>query len=138
MTIVRSDASQNLGRSFSCFTSNSVYSSSKVHIVFYDYTDNQTVSTKQTKRVSRAAGEGKRLYTGNDSQEMLQGHDYKDFLKNNIKKPDLTRLFNKFVKRILGQLRFGKNRFFKRYYFKTANLLQLTSFSQLHFLIISY
>ena len=41
--------------------------------------DNQTFSIKQTKRVSRASGKGKRLHIENHSQEMSQGDSYKDF-----------------------------------------------------------
>ena len=75
MAIVRSVASQKiLGDLWrlllKCFTPNRVHSPSKVHIVFDSYTANQTFSVKQTKRMSRAAGEGKRLYIGSDSQEM--------------------------------------------------------------------
>ena len=68
------------------------------HIIFDNYTDNQVFSVKQTKRVSRAAGEGKRLHIGNGSQEMLQVNDYKEFLKNNLSKADLIRRFSEFVK----------------------------------------
>ena len=50
-------------------------------IVFDNYTDNQVFSVKQTKRVTQAAGEGKRLHIGNDPQEMQQGYEYKDFLR---------------------------------------------------------
>ena len=87
-----------------CFTPNRLHSPSKVHIVFDNYTDNQMFSVKQTKRVSRAAGEGKRLHIGNDSQEMPEGDDYKYFLKNNLNKADLIRRFNEFVKREAPQL----------------------------------
>ena len=76
MAIVRSVASQKiLGDLWrlllKCFTPNRVHSPSKVHIVFDSFLKlNQTFSVKQTKRMSRAAGEGKRLYLGSDSQEM--------------------------------------------------------------------
>ena len=45
---------------------------------------------KKTKRVSRREGEGKRLPTEHDSQEMQQGNDYKDFLKNNLNRSHET------------------------------------------------
>ena len=54
--------------------------------------------------MSQAAGEGKRLHIGNDTQEMPQGEDYKYFLKNNLNKADLIRQFNKFVKREVPRL----------------------------------
>ena len=53
---------------------------------------------KQTKRVCRAAGEGKRLDIENDSQEMPQGNDYKAFLKKNLNKADIIRRFSEFIK----------------------------------------
>ena len=60
------------------FTPNRVHSPQKNHIVYSNYTDDQTFSVKQTKQVSQAAGEWKRLHIGNDSRKMPQGHDYKD------------------------------------------------------------
>ena len=109
MVIVRSVASQKTWGDLwtlllKCFTPNSAHNPSKVHIVFDNYTDNQTFSVKQTKRVRRAADEGKWLHIGNDSQEMPQGDNYKDFLKNNSNKADLIRRFNKFVKRDVPHL----------------------------------
>ena len=109
MVIVRSVASQKTWGDLwtlllKYFTPNSAHNPSKVHIVFDNYTDNQTFSVKQTKRVRRAADEGKWLHIGNDSQEMPQGDNYKDFLKNNSNKADLIRRFNKFVKRDVPHL----------------------------------
>ena len=96
MAIVRSLASQKTWEYLwrlllKCFAPNRVHSPSKVHVVFDNYTDNQTFSFKQTKRVSGAAGEGKRFPIANDSQEMPQGDDYKYFLKNNLSQADLIR-----------------------------------------------
>ena len=54
--------------------------------------------------MSRVASKGKRLHNGNDSQEMSQGDDYKDFLKNNLNKTDLIRQINKFVKQEITRL----------------------------------
>ena len=54
--------------------------------------------------MNRAASEGKLLHIGNDSQEMPEGGDYKDFLKNNLNKADLIRRFNEFVKREVPRL----------------------------------
>ena len=83
-----------------CFTPKSEYLPSKVHIVFDNYTDNISYSVKQTKRKSRAAGEdGSRVHIGSDAQEMPQGDDYKDFLKNSENKADLIRRFNEYVRR---------------------------------------
>ena len=66
IAIVRSAASQKtwgdlLRLILKCFTPNRVHSLSKVHIVFDYYTDNQTFSIKQTKRVSQVADKGKWL-----------------------------------------------------------------------------
>ena len=88
MAIVRNVTSQKTWEDLwrlllKCFTPNRVYSPSKVHIVFDNYTDNQTFFVKQTKRVSRGAGEVKRLHIGNNSQEMPQCDDDKGFLENN-------------------------------------------------------
>ena len=84
MAVVRSVASQKTWGDpwrllLKCFTLNRVHSPLMVHIVFNNYNNNQTFSVKHTKRVSRAAGKGKRLHIDNDSQEMSQGDEYKDF-----------------------------------------------------------
>ena len=90
-----------------CYTPNEAHMPSKVHIVFDNYTDNAQFSVKQTKRKSRAGGvEGKRVYIGTDSQEMPQGDDYKDFLKNSSNKGDLIRRFGEFVQREVPRLDF--------------------------------
>ena len=109
MAIVRSASSQKtLGDLWrlllKCFTPNRVHRPSKTHIVFDNYTENQTFPVKQTKRVSRAAGERKRAHIGNDSQEMLQCDCYKDFLKSNLNKADLIRRFNEFVQLQVSRL----------------------------------
>ena len=57
-----------------------------------------------TKPVSRAAGEGKQLYIGHNSQEMPKGDGCKEFLKNNLNKADLIRRLIEFVKRELPGL----------------------------------
>ena len=80
------------------FTRNRVYSPSKVDIVFDYYTDNKTFSIKQTKQLIWTAGKGKSLHTWNDSQEMPQGDDWKNFSKNNLK-ADLIGWFNESVER---------------------------------------
>ena len=91
-----------------CFIPNKTHIPSKVHVVFDNYTDNMTFSVKETKRKSRAAGtEGKRVHIGSDSQEMPQGDDYKDFLKNSLNKADLIRRFNEFDHREVPQLDLG-------------------------------
>ena len=72
-----------------CFIPNRVHSPSKVHTFFDNYAGSQTFSVEQTKRLSWEAGEGKRLHIGSYSQEMPQGDDYKNSLKNNINKSDL-------------------------------------------------
>ena len=54
--------------------------------------------------MSRVASKGKRLHIGNDSQEMSQGDDYKDFLKNNLNKTDLIRQINELVKQEVTRL----------------------------------
>ena len=69
MALIRSVVSQKtcedlLRLLLKCFTPNRVHSPSKVHIVFCNYTDKQTFSVKQTKRVSRTAGKGKQLHIG--------------------------------------------------------------------------
>ena len=74
MAIVRSVASQKAWGGLwrwplECFTPNRVHNPLKVHILFNNYIDNQTFSVKQTKRVDRVVGRGKRLHIGNDSQE---------------------------------------------------------------------
>ena len=107
MAIVRSVASQKTWGGLwrwplECFTPNRVHNPLKMHILFNNYIDNQTFSVKQTKRVGRkrlGKRVGKRLHIGNDSQEMPQGGDYKDFLKSNLKKADLIRQFDKLVQR---------------------------------------
>ena len=48
-------------------------------------------SVNQNKPVSRAADEGEQLHIGKDSQEMLPGDDYKDFLQNNLSKEGLIK-----------------------------------------------
>ena len=90
MAIVRSVASQKTWGDpwrllLKCFTLIRIQSPLMIHIVFNNYNDNQTFSVKQTKRLSRAAGKGKRLHIDNDSQEMPQGDECKDFFKEQFK-----------------------------------------------------
>ena len=58
----------------------------------------------QNKRVSLAAGEGKQLHIGYDSQEIRKGDGYREFLKKNLNQADLIRRLNEFAKRELQGL----------------------------------
>ena len=58
----------------------------------------------QNKRVSLAAGEGKQLHIGHDSQEIPKGDGCREFLKKNLNQADLIRRLNEFVKRELPGL----------------------------------
>ena len=62
------------------------------------------VMVKVVVFVGFAAGVEKRLHIGNNSQEMTQCDDYKDFLKSNLKKADLIRRLNEFMKREVPRL----------------------------------
>ena len=49
-------------------------------------------------------GGGGVWWLGSRRREMPQGNDYKDILKNNLKKADLIRRLNEFVKREVPHL----------------------------------
>ena len=83
-----------------CFTPKAEYKPSNVHTVFDNYSDDQDYSVKETKKVGR--GEGKRLYIGKDSQDMSQGEEYQNLLKNTLNKADLITRFNDYVQRELS------------------------------------
>ena len=72
------------------------YQPLKVHIVFDNYTDDQVYSVKASKRTDR--GDGRRLHIGNDLQDMPQGNEYQDFLRNSLNKAELIKHFNEYMK----------------------------------------
>ena len=62
------------------------------------------VMVKVVVLVGFAAGEEKRLHIGNNSQEITQCDNYKDFLKSNLNKADLIRRQKEFMKREVPRL----------------------------------
>ena len=71
------------------------YQPLKVHVVFDNYTDDQVYSVKASKRTDR--GDGRWLHIGNDLQDMPQGNEYQDFLRNNLNKAELMKHFNEYL-----------------------------------------
>ena len=71
------------------------YQPLKVHIVFDNDTDDQVYSVKASKRTDR--GDGRRLHIGNDLEDMPQGNEYQDFLRNSLNKAELIKHFNEYI-----------------------------------------
>ena len=71
------------------------YQPLKVHIVFDNYTDDQVYSVKASKWTDR--GDGRGLHIGNDLQDMPQGNEYQDFLRNSLNKAEFIKHFNEYI-----------------------------------------